>query len=619
MRIGTIGLEGYILNTVFSLKEMAPFQGAEITHFQIDESINTIVDKDSVYEQNILLINSELSLPGSKRIDLKGLDLIYWLRFRKNSQKYFQGLIITFGFLNFEHLFRLNELGIILLAKGHHYIRVPISANELSSEIIKYFKPDYNTNRLEHFVPYLKYVVNLSEIRHQEANWWGIKNLWDSYYSTKSKSDKKTILSSYPIKIKNSLDVLNNHLTIIKYSNDKSIFKESNINSNKILLNSSQNLLNDIQSKQPKVLLIDDLSDDGWSEIYQHILYGDFPNKNFLSIDVNSHGTVCRLKNTIFKLIESFSPEFIILDLRLFPNKDKEKFDNIRMISGYYILRVIKEKHPGIPILISSASNKIWSFKEVLGAGADAYWIKEGIDNHMAFDRSYKNFHDLLEIISVFLNYEYKLLTSMVVKRDNLLSKNEFWWVSFHIDSKTNQDIIQSTIDFETKKVENEIESMDVSIKKQSEYNKLNKRIAKFKEKVPRLLPNLIYNDVKSVKDALSEVIYMYRNFLKRKYFEKAISDTSDIREWFYYSSLVLHLFKIVEMIHNLSTEHFDNFGNHRKIIKARNDKMGLKLLNLRNTCAHYKESKNVNLNDFELYFDNIIKYLKDGNSEKQN
>jgi CheY-like chemotaxis protein len=71
---------------------------------------------------------------------------------------------------------------------------------------------------------------------------------------------------------------------------------------------------------------------------------------------------------------ELFPYDLVILDLRLEKAEDGQVPP--QELSGIMLLRQIKETHPGIPVIIFTASQKAINYKEAIDKGASGYWIK---------------------------------------------------------------------------------------------------------------------------------------------------------------------------------------------------------------------------------------------------
>lgn len=182
---------------------------------------------------------------------------------------------------------------------------------------------------------------------------------------------------------------------------------------------------NENSSSNNKFLIIDDMANSGWLALYKKI----FPEKEFLALEAFdwNKSSIEELKVVIKKKVFEERPSAIILDIRLLPD------DNMKLtheaLSGFKVLDYIKENFAYIPVLMTSASNKIWSFKESINGGAIGYWVKEGIDNLFTKEETISNYLALKENISLFgEDLVNKNIILQNFKRNLLDVENSFWW-----------------------------------------------------------------------------------------------------------------------------------------------------------------------------------------------
>jgi CheY-like chemotaxis protein len=519
-------------------------------------------------------------------------------------------------------------------------------------------------------------MLSLEAIRHKEANWWGIKTLWDCHkVFTEGAFDLE-----YPVNIKEELHQLNNFLYTFCYSTSeerlsqilenkraeiadeieclnqriqniqtKQTEESSDLEENKLLidlciedierinlnlryiirpdlrkpilqqLNQTKALLDEYSNAKQdkensleeegkveqetvrqledislpsktyadtkqlfdlkdeafnlnnaKVLLIDDQAEDGWSEIYQHIIYGR-KDKNPFTILPFNHLNDIKLWLDECEDINQF--DFILLDLRLFPKVDKEIEDSPELISGIEILKYLRSNDCFVPILITSASNKIWSYKIAIQYGADAYWCKEGVDNLFDANASMTNYLELKQWFATFMSNEYSYLKEMsltLMKFKSDFSTN-FWW------KRKDWGISNSVVNKQGQTIE---------------------------------LPRHTELKLNEIKQIYLHGTNMYRSYIKARFDTKEISKG---HSWFYYSIVIVQFAKILELIHNVTEKRYDTFGSYYAVMKARNDSTGKELYSIRNDAVHFYTSKNITITTFKEYLHKLNQYLMNG------
>ena len=134
------------------------------------------------------------------------------------------------------------------------------------------------------------------------------------------------------------------------------------------------------------ILLIDDEAENGWKQIVEKVLF----NGELIHIAIDNYSAKVKLEQTVYDLI--------FLDLR-FGEEDHLESD-IKKFGGYKILKEqirnsLYSVNYSTPVLIFTASNKIWNITEMLEAGADDYYIKEHPDNAYDLDFSRENYFRL--------------------------------------------------------------------------------------------------------------------------------------------------------------------------------------------------------------------------------
>jgi CheY-like chemotaxis protein len=144
------------------------------------------------------------------------------------------------------------------------------------------------------------------------------------------------------------------------------------------------------------ILLVDDRAKQGWQEIIQEVL--------------SLADSQIQVEETVQKAIERLSNEsfdLIFLDLRF--GEEDHNNHRVKDFGGYKILKSIKSSFGSLnfptPVVLFTATNKMWNIDFLLNEGVDNYYIKEH-PNHsydVSFSRqNYKQlkncFPELIEI-----------------------------------------------------------------------------------------------------------------------------------------------------------------------------------------------------------------------------
>ena len=148
-----------------------------------------------------------------------------------------------------------------------------------------------------------------------------------------------------------------------------------------------------------KILLIDDQAQKGWKQILEKVLFENNPID--FAEDYNSAKD--KLENNLYDLI--------FLDLRL--DEKDHNLNDIKQFNGFKIINEIVRKDFGsinfpTPVIVFSATNKIWNIDTMIHYGADSYYIKEHPDYSFDSQYSKENFKRLKLTVSELLKIGIK-------------------------------------------------------------------------------------------------------------------------------------------------------------------------------------------------------------------
>jgi CheY-like chemotaxis protein len=410
-------------NLEFSQKLQKEFK--ESTHCDIcdlpssDKSPREIAEEININYTNLLstqetprdpfwlLINIEGKYGRSNRQEQNGAEILMWLR----CKYLIANPVIFFGFQSNCELLKQKPEHLLINSKGCYYYRLPYDFRNIIKQPFEgLVKNDWNELK-----KFLKPMINLEQIKHSSANRIGMirmNKVLYKYYNPLENLNKKML----------------NYEDSLEYTLLKFIFgyeKEFEI---------SDSLKKEIKSKKEKiknfkpiVLYIDDMGNKGWGNIFCHLINDCKESKSenrFKSIsDIPSKD-----KDLILKVsgeIQTIKPHIILLDLRL---KNEKGQVNIEDLGGYKILREVKKEFMGLPVIITSATNKGQNIKLLFEAGADFVWTKPGFDDISMNDEIIDRFMDLLNsIYSALFKFEE------VNVEDKIMALEKLKWVKYRL------------------------------------------------------------------------------------------------------------------------------------------------------------------------------------------
>jgi CheY-like chemotaxis protein len=245
---------------------------------------------------------------------------------------------------------------------------------------------------------------------------------------------------------KQSLDQEISHLSDYQYildsiEKEKERIYEANRAANRQLLSLQQKLEKELsftsenfsldqiretlKKEQPKIVYVDDQADEGWAAILQRIIYGG-ESDAFVKIVPEKEHTFGEIADEIITNLEN--AQLLILDIRL-KNESGQIIPSA--LSGFQVLKYLRKRFIACPVLIVTASNKIWSLKEAFVNGACALWTKEGLDTPLDTRESVENYLRLIDLIySLTRNTSLFEIISNIYKTIDKIKKADspFWW-----------------------------------------------------------------------------------------------------------------------------------------------------------------------------------------------
>lgn len=346
------------------VKDSIPFDPQRIVgenyNFEVDiyQSLKQIIG-EAKYDAFIVSVN----LDKNNNLEFDGLDIAYTLRLSPDL-RHQHAPIIFLGSLNLEQVLRLNKKANILLTKGVFYF---VLSKEASASIDELKHIDITPEEYIEFIDRINVSAPANyQTHHSVANEWALIR----YFSMINNDD----LNEKYKTLKGKIEELNYFNTLhFKYS-------EANIHRQKFPLkkNDPISIIDGIIGK--KIGIIDDECVKGWGAFYDY--WFSKSGAEILLFDKFEKGKPKEsLINDIRKWIDNQKSldslcDAYIIDLRL--HDDDFYNTDIDNLSGLQIADYIKKKiNPGIQIVISTASNKVWNYQKCFEKGITSFVVKE--------------------------------------------------------------------------------------------------------------------------------------------------------------------------------------------------------------------------------------------------
>lgn len=339
-------------------------EALEKKDISLSSDLNDLSDevKKIIENEDVIFININLKISNFKRQDFKGLELIKWLRLKKIYNH-----CVAYSFLSPSSIIKTNPLHSILYSKGITFIQAPFILSNLC------FNNDEFAEK-ENLLPFFRAEVDLVKVRHELANIWGVDRLnW--LLDINDKEIKTSFLKEV---LKFTAPVIN-----IKDVDRQELNK----------------LIDNFNPNGKKIFYYDDMATK-WKPSLQ---------KLFGENNIVTYSPQTTTEEELFKQIRVQGPGCLLLDLRLENEKD---IKNVLDYSGGRLLIELKKQFITLPIIMFTATNKAESLRQLLAAGAEHVWTKEGIDDGINNELTLKNTINLVSevnrCLSKFKNKTYE-------------------------------------------------------------------------------------------------------------------------------------------------------------------------------------------------------------------
>jgi len=413
--------------------------------------------KDSAADA--ILINAEGKFPQSaNRQDLKGIELVFWLRLEHKVTI----PIILYGFQSAAQILSRHPDKLIIHAPGNAYVQLPVGLDTIEKTVNRLKKNKIHelteTNLRSKYIEFVKLAFKLEQQRHTAANKYGVWYLYQTHKKIDNNVKYQDVLTPEWLK---GVDLF--QMKIAEF-----LYNSTDAEADNDVIGNIQKAREKLRRKSPNILYIDDQAKEGWEALLKLIIYGNVNSTQLETLSPTpanfkegfpSGAFIQEVKN---KIAGFGKYDCILLDLRL--NKEEGEIEDISTISGIKLLEEIHYAFPSLPVIAFTASNKASSVKAVIDAGADALWTKPGLDKIRSEKQNLSDYMALLEAVENAINkfpldiekwlnkadFEIELLLE---KESDILSKaNEGWDTSLKFLKFADVVVLDMNAIFQTMK-----------------------------------------------------------------------------------------------------------------------------------------------------------------------
>ena len=179
-------------------------------------------------------------------------------------------------------------------------------------------------------------------------------------------------------------------------------------------------------ARRPIIIYVDDLAKKGWQSILQRIVFGD-SDQRLRAVVPGEYDTPDDIVNQITEAgIDK--ADLLILDLRL---KGETGFVDPAQLSGFQVLKLLNERNLRCPIMVFTASNKVWSLKEAFKGNVMSFWVKGGMEQYESDSECVNSYLDLLDQINTltYCSWLFGVLADLKTMAKQIAeAEKPFWW-----------------------------------------------------------------------------------------------------------------------------------------------------------------------------------------------
>lgn len=421
-------------NTSFNNTELFPLAEQFVFDVDFDKDVDFYINENltdgglklKLEKCDIVFIKVSLS---KNYLEYLGLRLAYHIRLTKSLGAKAYMPIVLIAEESFQYLGLTHPEPSILFTKGIYLIKELLDDYQ---KALKWFA-DGRIKPLDDFSLFVNSIfVNPPanyQSHHSIANEWALVR----YFSMLESDDTNT---SY-VSLQNKIYDLD-YLKTLHFKHIEAKANRQKFNSKKHTINA---ILKGIEGK--KIGIIDDEINKGWLEFYGYILNKSkataMPFNNFQK-DETKVELIEKLEQWLLEIFKLVDPiDIFIIDLRLHDDDFSEQ--DFQNLSGIQIIKFLKKYNPGIQVVVSTASNKVWNYQKCLDLGVKYFSVKESPETYNTRSETIASFSHFSNQLSnavkdVFLAEIFRKIEDL--KKNNIFSK-----ITLEKDKKSANLIIE--------------------------------------------------------------------------------------------------------------------------------------------------------------------------------
>jgi len=380
---------------------------------------------------SVVLLNVDLLCAGHRRGLHGGIEVLKYLRLAET----FDGMpnqgrlihCVMYSFRSLEGLIREKSANAVLCSKGCSFRRLPFDITQLALLSLA-----RETAQLSEWRQVLRGPVALPDDRHSWANWYAAWQLLRIH----------ALASAVPAHLASDGLVLPNgpHERDAMFAYGVPPDLPAAVAEKEPLARRLRaSIVAQLDANGPTrcIALIDDQAAHidrrtsfGWHWVHASVL--GLPEDRLVDVwgklQVEVGGTDC---DAIRRRLDESGMDLancacVLLDLRL--AGERGLAEDGRQLTGVAVLAWIRERWPTIPVIVTTASNRAQSVETLLHLGADAYWVKRGLDERSTASDLVDGYIELLRLVSAATSSQYQFMRTFGALLHEWEGRPGRWW-----------------------------------------------------------------------------------------------------------------------------------------------------------------------------------------------
>ena len=400
----------------------------------VDSICNALLERIAKLNPDVIIVTADWKPhPDASRFDQHGVTLLKHLRLGLALDPIADGIrhthVVICAWERPDELIRRKPGNILLLSDGVTFLRLPDGLSKVADAAFleaRGGKPA--TISRDYLHPFVACDYHPRDPAHDQSNLWGVRLVSQATISLGGEvraitEDTSRVLRS--LEMKEGLFLSEDQW----YGHKVSSEVRDNWNLARLTIEEAAEAIHDIRVRRgvkgerpihrPRILLLDDKIE--WQSVLGDALFRN----------PKSRGNVRAVTGTppgaaeVLDVVGEFDPDVVLLDLRMCSKDHRVPVDKT---SGAQLLGAIRQFDLGLPVVLLTASNKYWTYRELTHLGCDGFWMKPGLGEHSPPVCGEEHLLDLLEIVKNCLNKYYTKFREFCRLVEMISQQQEPWW-----------------------------------------------------------------------------------------------------------------------------------------------------------------------------------------------